>query len=280
MFDIVDRLKGINNFSKDTLSLNNFVEKVGNYFEDYIIEPRDSSLTPLKLQIIGNETLSMSSDITDNYVENNVALQDHISIKPMIYTIEGEVGELVWYSQNGSNDILGKLANKLEPVVSFAQTLSQNAAKAQRTALKVLGVIDSVDNYATRLWNFFDKDETDTEQKKIFKYLLALWQERKPLNIKTPWTNLSNFVIQNIEISQPDRTVEKSRIKISFKEFKTVKQKKTSFDVNKYLGRASAQNAALTNKGTTTGIRATEKMCKIRQWCPTSIYTNQYEFWD
>lgn len=275
MFDIVDRFKGINNFGKkNSFSGENFVQNFQKSFEEeYLIEPQDGTLRPLKLQIIGNESISMSSDITDNYVENNVALQDHISIKPMIYTVEGEVGELIWYSKNGSNDVLGNVANKLYPIASFSQTLSKGAARVQNTALKVLGVIDSIDNYVTRMWNFFENNESDTEQKKVYKYLLMLWQARTPINIKTPWSNLSNFVIQNIEISQPDRTVEKSKIRISFKEFKTVKRKKTSFDINKYLGRGSAQNAELTNKGTTTGITATEQMCKARQWCPTDIFT-------
>ena len=263
MFDIVDRIKGTNNFGwKDSISAENII--------DYIFEPEDKQLTSLKLQIVGNETISMASDITDNYVENNVALQDHISIKPMIYTIEGEVGELVWYSRAGSNDIFGTVVNKLQPVVAFAPALSKKASKVQDKALKVLSVVDSIDNYATRLWNMFDKYEQNSEQKKIYKYLLGLWKDRTPLCIKTPWSKLSNFVIQNIEVGQSDRSREKSRIKISFKEFKTVKRKNATFNANKFLGRALAQNSSIVDKGTTSGVTATIKEAKAKQWFPTS----------
>ena len=136
MFDIVDRFKGINNIgTKNSLSLGNFGENFKQMFEEeYLIEPKDSTLKPLKLQITGNESISMASDITDNYVESNVALQDHISIKPMIYTVEGEVGELRWYSKNGSNDVLGSLTNKLFPIVSFAPSISKVASKVQDKA--------------------------------------------------------------------------------------------------------------------------------------------------
>lgn len=233
---------------------------------EYIFGPKDDTTTQIRLQIFGNETISLSSDVTDNYVESNVAYQDHIALKPMVYTVEGEVGELAWYRNDSTASVMDAVAQKLEPIASFNQTLSKKAASVQRKALKIIGVIDSLDNAISRVWGFLSNDDVNTEQKKVYKYLLYLWLARKPINIKTPWGNLSQYVIQNIETSQSDRTADKSKIKISFKEFKTTVTKTTAFDVAKYMGRGSAQNAVKQNNGTTTGVEMTSGMCKINQW--------------
>ena len=245
---------------------------------DYLIEePKKENTTPIRLQIFGNESISCQADITDNFTENNVAYQDHIAIKPMIYTVEGEVGELTWYRNDSTTSVLDAVEQKLEPVVSFSQTLSKTASAVQDKALKIIGVIDSLDNAVSRIWGFLSNDDVNTEQKKVFKYLLYLWLSRSPINIRTPWGNLSGYVIQNLEVSQSDRTVDKSKIKISFKEFKQLKNKKTKFDLQKYMGRGSAQNAELVNKGITTGVLMDEAMCKkgYTQWNPINDWFPQ-----
>ena len=270
--DWLRKLQGFDNWA-DKLSISgaNIVNRGFEWAKgkilDYIIEePKNENTQALHLQIFGNESISCQADITDNFVESNVAYQDHIALKPIIYTLEGEVGELAWYRNDSMSSVLDAVAQKLEPIVSFNQTLSKKAASVQRKALKIIGVIDSLDNAVSRVWGFLSNDDVNTEQKKVFKYLLYLWLNRKPINVKTPWGNLSNYVIQNIEVSQSDRTVDKSKIKISFKEFKETSTKKTKFDLKKYMGRGSAQNAELVSKGTTNGIEMTSGMCKINQW--------------
>lgn len=270
--DWLRKLQGFDNWA-DKLSISgaNIVNRGFEWAKgkilDYIIEePKNENTQALHLQIFGNESISCQADITDNFVESNVAYQDHIALKPIIYTLEGEVGELAWYRNDSMSSVLDAVAQKLEPIVSFNQTLSKKAASVQRKALKIIGVIDSLDNAVSRVWGFLSNDDVNTEQKKVFKYLLYLWLNRKPINVKTPWGNLANYVIQNIEVSQSDRTVDKSKIKISFKEFKETSTKKTKFDLKKYMGRGSAQNAELVSKGTTNGIEMTSGMCKINQW--------------
>ena len=45
---------------------------------------------------IQDETSTVSADITDNWVESNYTLQDHIAIKPRIYRLRGCVGEVLY----------------------------------------------------------------------------------------------------------------------------------------------------------------------------------------
>ena len=44
--------------------------------------------------IVGDESISLESDITDNFVENNMAIQDQIALRPEIVTVHGLVAEL------------------------------------------------------------------------------------------------------------------------------------------------------------------------------------------
>lgn len=271
-------LKKLQNYDGVVDKLKTSVQNVVDDVIDWVrLEPKDSNIQSLHLQIFGNESMSLQSEITDNYVENNVAYQDHIALKPMVYTVEGEVGELTWYKNDPQNSVIGAVVQKLTPVVSFAPSVSKTASSVQDKAMKVLNTVDSLDNAASRFWGFLSKDDVDTEQKKVFKYLQLLWAQRQPISIRTPWKKLDNYVIQNVEFSQSDRTSDKTKVKISFKEFKQTKTKTASFDLKKYMGRGSAQNAELQNKGMTTGITMDSTMCKngMTQWNPFNDWMPQ-----
>lgn len=250
-------------------TVENIWDRGVNWFEDWWLEPRDEELTELKLHIHGTETMSLNADVTDYYVENNIAYQDHIALKPKVFTVSGEVGELTWRRNDATESVTGAVAQKLEPIVSFMPSVSKQARTIQDKAMKIIGVIDSLDNFANRMWGLLSDDDVDTEQKKSYKYLMTLWQRRVPVNIRTPYGKIENYVIQSIEFTQPDRTVDKSQIKISFKEFKTVIQKTARLDSSKLQGRKSAQQMSKKSNGTTTGVTLEYSNCK-----PGMIYSD------
>ncbi len=250
---------------KAQTSLDNIFDRA----KDWLIEPRDEEIKDLHLHIYGNETMTLTADITDNYVENNIAYQEHIALKPKVFTVSGEIGELTWFKKDEKNSIIDAVEQKLYPVVSFLPPVSKSASLIQSKALKIMGVVDSLDNFANRFWSLLSADDVSTEQKKGYQYLMALWQRRVPIDIKTPYGKLSNYVIQSIEFTQPDRTVDKSLVKISFKEFKTVIEKRSRVDMKKFQGRKSAQQASKQNKGTTTGVKLNYTECK-----PGSIFVD------
>lgn len=245
------------------------VENIYDKAKDWLIEPRDEDIKDLHLHIYGNETMTLTADITDNYVENNIAYQEHIALKPKVFTISGEVGELTWFRKDESNSFIEAVEQKLYPVVSFLPPVAKIASAAQDKALKIMGVVDSLDNFANRFWGLLSADNVNTEQKKCFQYLMVLWQRRVPIDIKTPYGKISNYVIQSVEFTQPDRTVDKSQVKISFKEFKTVIEKRSRVDAKKLQGRRSAQQASKQNKGTTSGVKLDYTECK-----PGSIFVD------
>lgn len=283
-------LKGIRNWMSDVGNAGKIVgwseTNPVNSIQEWLLQPRDSNIVPLKLHIYGNESMNLQAEITDNYVESNVAKQDHIALKPQVFTVSGEVGELSWFKNDSDNSITLAVAQKLQPVVAFLPPISKRAQAIQDKTLKILGVVDSIDNFATRVYNMFysGTDENGnqtgyTEQQRSYNYLMLLWRDRTPIDIQTPWRKLKGYVIQNIEFTQPDRTRDKTQVKISFKEFRTVVSKTAAFDAQKYMQRAAAQKGSMQNIGTTTGITATGGMCKARQWRPSGISTGHYNDW-
>lgn len=236
--------------------------------QEWFLEPRDDGLVDLKLHIYGTETMTLTADVTDYYVENNIAYQEHIALKPKVFVVSGEVGELTWYRKDQIESVSSAVVQKLTPVVAFLPPIAKQATALQDKALKIMDVLDSVDNFANRVWGLLSDESVNTEQKKSYKYLMSLWQRRVPIDIRTPYGKIKNYVIQSIEFTQPDRTADKSQIKISFKEFKTVIEKRTKVDKNKLQGRRSAQQAAKKSKGTTSGVTMDKLDCKCNAWCP------------
>lgn len=240
------------------------------------IKEKNGDAVSLKLDIIGNETITAGSDVTDNYVENNVSYQDHITRKPMIYTLEGEVGEVTYYNKDASNSLVFGLTTKLVPLTTFAPSVSKKMYSVMDKTTKLLNLVDSVDNFVTK-WVKLFKNQGNDLQSNAFCYLLSLWYIRKPITIQTPWRKLSGYVITNIEFNQPRETRDKTKIKISFKEFREVSKMSVKFDPNKLFGRAQAQKSDLQDLGQTTGTTFTKNMCKPKQWCPDMSYGDIWE---
>lgn len=238
--------------SYSEISFNNIKDSIKEHISEYVITGSlGKEVTDLKLDIVGEETLSFDSDVTDHYVESNIAYQDQISLKPKIYTINGEVGELVWYQKDVSNQLFGQVAQRLEGVISFLPIRSKSFNQAKKAVMKAAQWVDTIDNAVTKLKNLVP---SKTNQQKAYEMLLQLRDARKPINIKTPWGVLENYVITECKITQPKETKDKSQITISFKEFRTVSLNKTvPFDRSKYYGNAAFENQPMENNGKTSG---------------------------
>ncbi|MBQ0113347.1 MAG: hypothetical protein KBT03_09480 [Bacteroidales bacterium] len=245
-------------------NIKNQFNKVKNQLTEYFFEPEDNTITNLRLDIVGTETMYMSNEITDYFVENNTTYQDQIGIKPVVYTIKGEVGELSWYKKNEDNSISGAVAQKLTPVVSFLPSVSRTMSKIQDKALKVANVVDSLDNVSSRLLKATSFEYVDengktqslypTKQQDIYKYLRSLRDSRKPINVKTAWGNIggvkdignpdkyTGYVIQDVTLEQGS-SVDKTNISITLKEFRTTTTKYSAFDAKSFSDRLGIQKS-------------------------------------
>lgn len=211
----------------------------------------------LKLDIIGDETLNADCDVTDNYVESNTAYQDQITLKPITFTVSGEVGELVWYQSNSYAQRIGQVAQKLEGVISFLPIRSKSFNQMKKTVMKAAQWVDTASNVLSRLSSLVGGSgfipESMTRQQQAYQLLVLYRNMRKPLTIKSPWGVLQNYVITNLEFKQPKETKDKSLITITFKEFRLVSIQTVPFDSQKYQGNAAFENQPRADQGKTDG---------------------------
>ena len=258
MADIVGR------FSEKEISLENIKNGIKTHLNEYFItNPIEGE--EFKLDIIGEETLTAENDVTDHYVESNTAYQDQIARKPKIYTISGEVGELVWYQKDTSSQLVGQVAQRLEGVVSFLPKMSKGFQQMKKTVMKAAQWVDTASNVVSRLSNFASEIKRDengeevssrsiTNQEQAYIRLLAYRDDVvTPLTIKTPWGVLKDYVITSLKFTQPRDTKDKSIISMTLKEFRTTSVSTVKFDINKYQGVAGFERQPNVDNGTTAG---------------------------
>lgn len=246
-----------NSIDGTSLSVDNFKAIWKKHIQEYWINSADKNAVDLKLDIIGDETLRADNDVTDHYVESNEAYQDQITRRPKVYTINGEVGELVWYQREPTAQKLGQVAQKLEGVISFLPVRSKGFNQMKKTIMKASQWVDTASNAVQKLSSLVGLSgmvsAPATRQEQAYQYLLLYRDIRKPLTIKTPWGYLINYVITNLEFRQPKETKDKTYISITFKEFRTTSIQVVEFDEDKYQGNAALENQPKVDQGKTAG---------------------------
>lgn len=254
-----------NSIDSTSLSVDNLKAIWKKHIQEYWIIPDEEGLIDLKLDIVGDETLRADNDVTDHYVESNKAYQDQITHKPKVYTINGEVGELVWYQRDKSAQVLGQVAQKLEGVISFLPVRSSGFNQMKKNIMKASQWVDTTSNALTKLSTLVGKvkavtglgtlgtKESLTHQEQSYILLLWIRDNNKPINIRTPWGVLNGYVITNLELRQPKETKDKTYISITFKEFRTTSIQSVEFDEKKYQGNAALENQPKADQGKTPG---------------------------
>lgn len=225
--------------------------------EYFIVGQGTQGLVNLRLDIVGDESLSADCDITDHYVESNTAYQDQISLKPKIYTINGEVGELVWYQKDSASQIFGQVAQRLEGIVSFLPIRSKSFNQMKSVVMKASQWVDTASNAVSKISNLMsDSFGSVTHQQQAYQELVAIRDGRKPVSVKTPWGILEDYAIMSLKLTQPKETKDKSTISITFKQFRTTSVGKVEFDASKYQGNAVYENEPKVDNGKTSGTDA------------------------
>ena len=219
--------------------------------EYWITSPTDN--IDLKLDIVGEEVLTAENDVTDHFVESNIAYQDQIASKPKTYTINGEVGELVWYQRDSLSQKVGQVAQRLEGVISFLPKQSRGFQQMKKKAMKIAQWVDVGSNIFDR---FSDLTPDMTKQEQAYKWLLFWRDVRLPLTVKSPWGTLENYVVTSLRLTQPKETKDKSYISITFKELRLSSVTTVEFDADKYQGVAGLENEPKVEGGTTPGADA------------------------
>lgn len=184
----------------------------------------------------GENTIELSSDITDHYVENNSAINDQIALKPEIVTSQGFIGEL--------NDVVPEelkplkvAAQKLTVISAYTPALSVSALLAYNTALQAYNLAKNISESAVSTWSTINGSGGVTEitgsesaaefvnnikpaqnkQQVAFQEFYGYWKNRTLFTVQTPWAVFKNMAIQSMRVVQDPDTKVISTFDITFK---------------------------------------------------------------
>lgn len=204
----------------------------------------------------GEQTVSLESDITDHFIENNSAIQDQISLKPEIITTHGFIAEL--------NDlvppslaVLQAAASKLTVLGAYTPALSLTALNALNEALFLYNTAqNAVNTGVAAVASLTGNGSTNqTKQQAAFTQFYGYWLQRYLFTVQTPWAVFQNMAIQRLRAIQDAETRMITDFEITFKKMRfaqssTQVQSSTTGDFGN--SRGAAQSANLINLGTSS----------------------------
>ena len=204
--------------------------------------------------IITNNDLVADADITDQYVEDNSARQDHMALKPLEYTLRGFVSEKVFYRRQEITDKIAEGLGKLQPIAILAPTVSNYASTAVAVSSYVESSVNRYIKNINSIKSLFNKNQTTkiSRQEQVVQDLIKLRDNRVLVTLNTPFGYFENFLIKSAKVSQEETTTQ-SQVVVTVKEYRSVATKTVKVDAEKYAGRTSAQKAVTEQLGKAKG---------------------------
>lgn len=223
---------------------------------------------------LDEHTIDVQNQITDNYVEDNTAIHDHIAHAPLTITISGLIGEKVYYGKTDDryDDLLNEAKKRTSPtIVEKLSALTMlyppvdNATQlARNTASTVISTVNRIGGLVRSFGNRNRPQENGegTEQDReprlyeVYRKLMNLRATNTPMTVATPFTGLAfmNMYIQSIRFHQGNENY-RGDISITLKriDFAAVNTTKPNTEVmSKYNAYARAE---VENCGTAQGVK-------------------------
>lgn len=209
-----------------------------------------------QFHIPDEQIITLESEITDNYLENNIAVQDHIALKPVKITLRGFEGEIN-YTPKSALSIVNKASKTLGIVLKYAPQVKALASLAAKTFKGLFGrdKASTSENFlnAINLYKEFQNLWSMTKsQARAFMFFEALRNTRSIFSVTTQYKRYDNMVIESIKAIQTGQTKDISDFTITFKQLNFT-QSKTLEEVS--AERREAQLASSSSKGVVKGIK-------------------------
>lgn len=228
-----------------------------------------SVLAPIGVQQIGpfvfdyrgDESVDMASDITDHFMEDNTARQDHIAVRPVMVTMRGLVSELA-LAQSVANSISAALAsveNQLSQADAYlgkyapgtTQTMLSAITQAQKVAIQAEQAAARAAQIASLI---FPSNNTLNKQQAGYAQLNALWKAGTLFTVLTPFEVLDNMAIIGIKASQSERSKTVSDFTVTMKQLRFTNNFSRSQFEARNGGRLANDIQPTIPSGTTSGV--------------------------
>lgn len=194
-----------------------FVDKIKNKLTGAVVktaEDTDPTEAAYYFDVLTEHSISVQNQITDNYIENNTAIQDHIAQSPIVVSVRGFIGELVYKPPTKALDFLydtinDPLKNNLksgrvvsDKLLAIPALLPPVDNVTQMAKNAVQYVEASVDRYIKIAKNFISETDKITQLEKIYSKFMVFRTHNTELTVVTPFKTFGNMYIQSITFTQ------------------------------------------------------------------------------
>lgn len=259
-----ERINTTNQTATNQTSLN-FTE-ITNAINSYVVSPlANLGIGGFVFTQARETSVSLQSEITNHFVENNSTIQNNIGLKPVTLQLSGYIAEKSFKKTTETQ--LQKGVKIVTTVASFAPLLTQGARQAkqiwQSGKANKNGVLDFLKGNVNNGVDIFNTFRTLliplTEQAKAYNYFYALWQAKQLVALETPYRFFSKMAILNVSMVQGEKSKSISEVSITLQEIRTAEVLTTDLDKDKYKSETksypSASEANKTNNGIVKGIK-------------------------
>lgn len=248
-------------FSTIAQSANSGVSDARSYLDDRantILRPKERwGIDGFLFDVPDRDSITLDWDITDHFTESNSFLNDHKVKKPIIITLTGFIGELVFRAPAGVEGAVQEISNRLETVEAYAGDLTPGAVQeVQRVVQQAQSAISAINQTLDKAQNiigFFEGEgPEETAQEKAYKDIAALGNRIK-LEVQTPWGFFDNMTIQSIAVTQDGETKDITDISVTLKQIRVSDTEIVDFDKSQFPIREEVQSAPEEDQGNIRG---------------------------
>ena len=155
--------------------------------------------------IVTDDTIELSSQITDHYTENNLSMQDHIALDAPKVTVRGLVGEIESLPQNaeqrslsiGMADVpdfmaadpsLGKdgTGGTNEMYTSIIKNVSDAYNKIEKQKNSTIN-----NSAPSSVYSVYEqkvpRNTNQSKQEYVFRFFFTAWRSKMLFTVETPW---------------------------------------------------------------------------------------------
>jgi hypothetical protein len=175
----------------------------------------------------GEQSITLKSDITDHFVEDNSSLQDHIGLPPENIRTHGFIGELKDFApdapefiRDGRDKLIG--VSSYAPAISVTMLVNYNRAFQVYQAAKlansaVVSRWNSLSSAAPQVEGNAEFGATQNSQQKAFQKFYGYYKKRTLFKVQTPWAIFRHCAIEMMQFTQSGDTVNISDVECHFK---------------------------------------------------------------
>lgn len=208
---------------------------IANSFNKYIVSPLNAfGIGGFVFDVEGETSVTLTTEITDHFVEDGTTIQDHIAVKPKRVTLKNYVGELTYkqYGKSSASEFIEKAVQKLTTVSAYLPKITDMAKQVWENKGSLeslsgvsglinnaeLGSINKVSDLYASVKNMVGPQ---TKQAQAYMFFKAMMEGKILTSVQTPFEFMSNMAIESITAVQEEGSKYISSFSVTLKEIRT-----------------------------------------------------------